>query len=75
MGVKDLVLDTSTRTIKDSFQEQVAMRRAALLTKYKSLGFPTITFPAEMADNLMKETRHCFSLCGEIRGHYCPERS
>jgi acetyl-CoA decarbonylase/synthase complex subunit gamma len=56
MGIKDLVLDTSTRTIKDGFQEQVAMRRAALITKYKSLGFPTITFPAEMADDLMKET-------------------
>jgi acetyl-CoA decarbonylase/synthase complex subunit gamma len=56
MGVKDLVLDTSTRNIKDGFQEQIAMRRAALITKYKSLGFPTITFPAEMADNLMKET-------------------
>ena len=56
MGVKDLVLDTSTRNIKDGFQEQVAMRRAALITKYKSLGFPTITFPAEMADDLMKET-------------------
>lgn len=56
MGVKDLVLDTSTRNIKDGFQEQIAMRRAALITKYKSLGFPTITFPAEMADDLMKET-------------------
>jgi acetyl-CoA decarbonylase/synthase complex subunit gamma len=56
MGIKDLVLDTSTRTIKEGFQEQVAMRRAALITKYKSLGFPTITFPAEMTDDLMKET-------------------
>jgi acetyl-CoA decarbonylase/synthase, CODH/ACS complex subunit gamma len=56
MGVKDLVLDTSTRTIRDGFQEQVAMRRSALITKYKSLGFPTITFPAEMTDDLMKET-------------------
>jgi acetyl-CoA decarbonylase/synthase complex subunit gamma len=56
MGVKDLVLDTSTRNIKDGFQEQIVMRRAALITKYKSLGFPTITFPAEMANDLMKET-------------------
>jgi len=55
-GLKDLVIDTSTRTIKEAFQEQIAMRRAPLLNKYKPLGFPTITFPAEMADNLMKET-------------------
>jgi acetyl-CoA decarbonylase/synthase complex subunit gamma len=56
MGLKDLVIDTSTRTIKDSFHEQVAIRRAALLKKIKPLGFPTITFPNEMADDLMKET-------------------
>jgi acetyl-CoA decarbonylase/synthase, CODH/ACS complex subunit gamma len=56
MGVKDLILDTSTRKIKDGFQEQVAIRRAALIGKNKSLGFPTITFPAEMTDDLMKET-------------------
>ena len=55
-GLKDLVIDTSTRTVKDAFQEQVAMRRAALVSKYKPLGFPTITFPCEMAQDLMKET-------------------
>jgi acetyl-CoA decarbonylase/synthase complex subunit gamma len=56
MGLKDLVIDTSTRTIKESFQEQVIIRRAAIMSKYKPLGFPTIVFPAEMSDNLMKET-------------------
>jgi acetyl-CoA decarbonylase/synthase complex subunit gamma len=56
IGLKDLVIDTSTRTLKEGFQEQVIIRRAALVGKYKPLGFPTITFPCEMADNLMKET-------------------
>ena len=56
MGLKDLVIDTSTRTVKESFQEQVMIRRAALVGKYKPLGFPTITFPCEMADTLIKET-------------------
>ncbi len=56
LGLKDLIIDTSTRTIKNSLHEQVAIRRAALLNKVKPLGFPTITFPNEMADNLMKET-------------------
>lgn len=56
IGLKDLVIDTSTRTLKEGFQEQVIIRRAALVGKYKPLGFPTITFPREMADNLMKET-------------------
>ena len=56
MGLKDLVIDASTRSIKDSFKEQIIIRRAALLNKYKPLGFPTITFPCEMTDDMMKET-------------------
>ncbi len=55
-GLKDLVLDTSTRTVKGCFQEQIAIRRAALLSKFKPLGYPTITLPCEMADELMRET-------------------
>jgi acetyl-CoA decarbonylase/synthase, CODH/ACS complex subunit gamma len=56
MGLKDLVIDTSTRTIKESFQEQLIIRRAAIMSKYKPLGFPTIVFPAEMTGDPMKET-------------------
>lgn len=55
MGLKDLVIDTSSRGIKDSFTDQVAIRRAALVSKFKPLGFPTITFPCEMTDDPMKE--------------------
>ncbi|MCX5806523.1 MAG: acetyl-CoA decarbonylase/synthase complex subunit gamma [Proteobacteria bacterium] len=56
MGLKDLVIDTSTRTIRESFQEQLIIRRAAIVSKYKPFGFPTIVFPAEMTGNFMKET-------------------
>ncbi len=56
MGLKDLIIDTSSRGIKDSFTEQVAIRRAALVSKFKPLGFPTITFPCEMTNDPMKET-------------------
>jgi acetyl-CoA decarbonylase/synthase complex subunit gamma len=55
MGLKDLVLDTGQRSVRDSFYDQVSIRRAALLKKDKQLGFPTITFPCEMTDNPMKE--------------------
>lgn len=55
MGLKDIFIDTSTREIKEGFQEQVIIRRAALLNKVKSLGFPTITFPCEMTGDIMKE--------------------
>ena len=56
MGLKDLVLDTGSREMKQLFEDQVAIRRAALKTGNRSLGFPTITFPCEMADNLDTET-------------------
>jgi len=56
MGLKDLVLDSGSREIKQVFEDQVAMRRAALKAGNKSLGFPTISFPCEMAGNLDMET-------------------
>jgi len=56
MGLKDLVLDTGARTAKQAFQDQTVIRRAAVKQVFRPLGFPTITFPCEMADNLMDET-------------------
>jgi acetyl-CoA decarbonylase/synthase complex subunit gamma len=56
MGLKDLVLDSGSREAKQLFRDQVAIRRAALKDGNRSLGFPTITFPCEMASNLDVET-------------------
>ncbi len=56
MGLKDLVLDPGSREIKQSFEDQVVIRREALKSGNRSLGFPTITFPCEMASNLDMET-------------------
>jgi acetyl-CoA decarbonylase/synthase complex subunit gamma len=55
-GLKDLVLDPGSREIKQSHQDQIALRRAALKDGNRALGFPTITFPCEMASNLDVET-------------------
>jgi acetyl-CoA decarbonylase/synthase complex subunit gamma len=55
LGLKDLVLDSGTRTLKEAFQDQVVFRRAALVPKFRPFGFPTITFPCEMTDDPMKE--------------------
>jgi len=55
-GVKDLVLDSGSREIQKAFQDHIALRRAALISKDRALGFPTICFPCEMADNLDMET-------------------
>jgi acetyl-CoA decarbonylase/synthase complex subunit gamma len=56
MGLKDLVLDSGSREPKQVFQDQVVIRGAALKAGNRSLGFPTITFPCEMAGNLDMET-------------------
>ena len=56
MGLKDLVLDPGSREVRQSFQDMVAIRRAALKNLNRSVGFPTIAFPCEMADNLDVET-------------------
>ena len=56
MGLKDLVLDPGSREMKQSFEDMVAIRRAALKNMNRSVGFPTIAFPCEMADNLDVET-------------------
>ena len=56
MGLKDLLLDSGSREPKQVFEDQVLIRRAALKGANRSLGFPTITFPCEMAGNLDMET-------------------
>jgi acetyl-CoA decarbonylase/synthase complex subunit gamma len=56
MGLKDLVLDAGSRDVKKSLDDQVAIRRAALKDLNRAVGFPTITFPCEMATNLDMET-------------------
>lgn len=55
-GVKDLVIDSGSRILKKALEDQIAIRRAALLKKFKPLGFPTITFPCQMSDDFMEET-------------------
>jgi acetyl-CoA decarbonylase/synthase complex subunit gamma len=50
-GLKDIVMDSGAREVKQALEDQVAIRRAALKAQNRSLGFPTITFPCEMAAN------------------------
>ncbi len=54
-GVKDLMLDTGARTMREALEDQVVMRRASINHKYKPLGFPSITFPCEMTDDPLAE--------------------
>jgi acetyl-CoA decarbonylase/synthase complex subunit gamma len=54
-GVKDLVLDSGSRTLRQAFQDQVSIRGTALVKKFRPLGYPTIVFPCEMTTDPMKE--------------------
>ncbi len=54
-GVKDIVLDSGSRTLRQAFEDQIFIRSAALKKKFRPLGFPTIVLPCEMTDDPMKE--------------------
>jgi len=68
MGLKDLVLDSGSRELKQLFQDQVVIRRAPLRAGNRSLGFPTIAFPCEMAGNLDMETAIASMLIAKYAG-------
>jgi acetyl-CoA decarbonylase/synthase complex subunit gamma len=55
MGLKDLVLDSGSRSLKAALQDQIVIRRAALGPKFRPFGFPTITCPCQMTDDPMME--------------------
>ncbi len=48
-------MDPGSREIKQSLEDLVALRRAALKDGNRSVGFPTITFPCEMASSVDME--------------------
>jgi len=54
-GVKDMVIDSGSRNLRQAFEDQVIIRSTALAKKFRPLGFPTIVFPGEMTDNPLKE--------------------
>jgi len=54
-GVKDIVIDSGARTVKQAFQDQIIIRGSALVKKFRPLGYPTIVMPFEMTKNPLKE--------------------
>lgn len=56
MGLKDLVIDPGSREIKQNLEDNIVIRRAALKSGNRAVGFPTINFPCEMAGNSDMET-------------------
>jgi acetyl-CoA decarbonylase/synthase complex subunit gamma len=48
MGVRDIVIDTGARQLRQAFFDQIALRRGPLTAKIKAWGYPTIVFTNEM---------------------------
>ncbi|HSR12781.1 MAG TPA: acetyl-CoA decarbonylase/synthase complex subunit gamma [Thermodesulfobacteriota bacterium] len=67
-GVKDLVIDSGARTTRKALEDQIVIRRSALLKKVRPLGFPTIAFPCEMTGDPMKETLLASMLVAKYAG-------
>jgi acetyl-CoA decarbonylase/synthase complex subunit gamma len=65
---------SGSRDVKQALEDQVAIRRAALKDGNRAVGFPTITFPCEMASNLDMETLIGRHVRGQIRRHRHPVR-
>jgi acetyl-CoA decarbonylase/synthase complex subunit gamma len=68
MGLKDLLIDSDQRSLKEAFQDQIVFRRAALVPKFRPFGFPTVTFPCEMTDDPMKETLYAATFIAKYGG-------
>ncbi|MDD5702282.1 MAG: acetyl-CoA decarbonylase/synthase complex subunit gamma [Dehalococcoidales bacterium] len=66
-GIKDIVIDSGSRSVRQVFNDQIHIRKAAL-GKYRPLGFPTIAFPCEMTDDPMKEAMIASMLVAKYAG-------
>jgi len=54
-GLKNIVIDSASRTVRQALEDQIIIRSAALNKKFRPLGYPTIVLPCEMTDDPMKE--------------------
>jgi acetyl-CoA decarbonylase/synthase complex subunit gamma len=55
-GLKNIVIDSGSRSVRQVLEDQVIIRGAALNKKFRALGYPTIVFPCEMTGDPMKES-------------------
>jgi acetyl-CoA decarbonylase/synthase complex subunit gamma len=55
MGVKDIILNSAPKTVKQMLQDNVAFRRAALVPKFRPFGFPVINNVSLLSDDLKQQ--------------------
>ncbi|OEU76507.1 MAG: hypothetical protein BA864_09365 [Desulfuromonadales bacterium C00003093] len=54
-GVKDIILDSGSRTLRRAFEDQIFIRRTAIYKNFRPLCFPTVVLPCEMTNDPMME--------------------
>ncbi len=54
-GIKDIVIEPGARILCEAFEDQIAIRRASLNQKMRTVGYPTIVMANEMTDDPAKE--------------------
>ena len=67
-GLKDLVVDTGSRTIKSVLEDNIIARKSSVKKKYKPLGFPILTLPCEMTDDPLLEAMIASVLIAKYAG-------
>jgi acetyl-CoA decarbonylase/synthase complex subunit gamma len=60
-GIKDIMIDSGSRTLRQCLDDQIMIRKGAL-SKVKQLGFPTIVLPCEMTPDPLKEALYASAL-------------
>ena len=66
--VKDIVVDTGARSVKDCFEHSIALRRLAIDKKMREVGFPSIIFANEMTEDMEGETAAAALLVAKYGG-------
>jgi acetyl-CoA decarbonylase/synthase complex subunit gamma len=54
-GLKELVLDPGSQVLRELFEDLVIIRKSAIKSRFKLLGFPVITFPYRYTDSDLLE--------------------
>ena len=67
-GLKDLVIDSGARDLPGAYIDQISIRRSALLSQNKELGFPTICFANAMGETLAEQTAAAAMLVAKYAG-------
>ncbi len=67
-GLKEVLLDTGWKGLRDTLSANIAIRRAALDKKVRAVGFPTIAFPCAMTQDKTLQAAYAALLIDKYAG-------